>query len=100
MSGWKFSELDQAAMDLTELATSRGWGVLKGLLDAERASVDERLTQGVKPLEQAEYALLHGQRAGLDAAEAAIQAVLAKHVERRDDEQVAVGAAAGSETHE
>lgn len=94
-----FLELDQAAMDVAELEASRGWAVVRGLLDQERAKVHQQLTQGAKPLEQAEYALLHGQQAGLDAAEAAIQAVLVKHEQRREQlEREPVGAGTGSET--
>lgn len=78
-----FEDLERLHDELMGLVGQPGWTQLAGLLDAERRMVDQRLDHGDRPLEQADYALLHGQRAGLAAPEAAIQAVVALYEERR-----------------
>lgn len=82
------------------LVESTGWAHVVRVLQAEIATIDRRLDGGLKPLDQAEYALLHGRRGGLkgalDAAEAVLyRAASAHEYQRAKHEDVPVGAGAG-----
>lgn len=82
ISVWPFEELDNAARALEQLQSHPGWSVLQDLLDGEIADIDARLDSGSKPLDQAEYALLHGARRGLKSPRDTVATVLAKYREK------------------
>lgn len=76
---WPLEELDNVARALEQLQAHPGWSALQTLLDGEIADVDARLENGSKPLDQAEYALLHGTRRGLRSSKDAVATVIAKY---------------------
>jgi hypothetical protein len=87
-----FEDLELMRDRFEALLAQPGWDELMRLIDQERAMVDAKLDHGDEPLSQAQYALLHGQRAGLAAPVAAIQAAMKRYVERRAQLEQPAGA--------
>lgn len=72
-------ELEHAAEHARGLVTHPGWAIVLDLLGAEIATIDAVL-DGVRVLEQADYAAKLGRRSGLRAPAAVVYALI-EHAE-------------------
>jgi hypothetical protein len=69
-------ELFEAGDAVSALLTHPGWLHVTRLLEYEIATIDSGLDEPHTPLTQAEYAIGHGRRDGLRAAQKAADAVI------------------------
>jgi hypothetical protein len=72
---------------IESLMAHPGWDLVQRVLRAEVELIDRRLDGGSRPLEQAEYALAHGRRAGLLGADFAARAILAVTAASLEDQR-------------
>lgn len=76
MASWNFDRLSEAGEAVEELVCHPGWVQVVLLLAAEREALDAELDGYRTPKSRAEYAMAHGRRSGLCAAEDAAGALL------------------------
>jgi hypothetical protein len=86
VTGNSLEKLIEAGDSVSDLLAHPGWQVVQQMLKAEQDQVDNNLDTD-RPLEQAEYAALHGRRAGLRAAAKAAEAVVIKAAEALDEQR-------------
>lgn len=79
--------LNKAADAVEALLATPGWDVLMELLEVERQSVAKKIERGLAPLEQAEYALLHGRLGGLRAVQEQAHALLARRADEMEKQR-------------
>jgi hypothetical protein len=95
MRGWESERAFAARQAVEGLMEHPGWDVLVGLVETATKATYDQMKYTQKPLEQAEYAQLHGRIAGLESIVPAAEAVLVNG--QRVDRRLASAAEAAGE---